>query len=350
MKERIDILSSKYFIEELEKEEFNELTELIKNPEFKERFEWFRNNWEDDQADPGYTFDMKRGKNMTASMIGKVDPGFVFPRTEQKSPVSRSPLELSFRRWMGIAAAIAIIAASAITLNTLKSPRGETEMPLSYSVVSTQVGQHSDVSLPDGSSVFMNSSSKFIRPVEFSGNERVVQLIGEAYFEIAPEPDRPFIIHSDQVLTQVLGTKFNVKSYPGEDIVSISVVEGSVRVSKKNPNSGGWIKIVAGEEYVFNRSTMSEEVRVFSEHKVLGWREGRFVFDSSPLQRVLPIISRKYDVDFELDNENLNQCLLTAEFDNEDLETILDVISFANDIDYEYCGRKIILKGSGCLK
>ncbi len=349
MTERIDILSSKYFVDEIEKLESDELTELLKNPEYKERFEWFGNNWEDDQTDIGYEFDMKRWKDMTSSMIGRVESGFAFPRSEQKSLVSRSALKLSSRRWIGIAASIAIIVASAITLNTLISHKGESEIPLYYSEISTELGQLSDVSLPDGSTVFLNSSSRFIRPAEFSENERVVQLIGEAYFEIARDPDRPFIIHSNNVLTQVLGTKFNVKSYPEEDILSISVVEGNVRVSRKNTNPGVWIEIGAGEEYVFDHSTMIGEVRAFSEDKVLGWREGRFVFDSSPLQRVLPILSRKFDMEFELVNENLNQCQLTAVFDNENLETILDVISFAYDIDYDFSGRKIILNGPGCI-
>ncbi len=350
MAERIDILSSKYFIDELEKVDSDELTEFLKNPEYKERFEWFKTNWEDDQAESEYEFDMNRGKDLTAGMIRKVEPGFAFPGHEQGKSATHSIVKFNSRRWLGIAASLAIIAASAITLNTLIRRTGDSDMVTNYSEISTELGQLSDVSLPDGSTVFLNSSSRFIRPAEFSGNDRVVQLSGEAYFEIASDPLRPFIIHSKQVITQVLGTRFNVKAYPEEDIISISVVEGIVRISRKNTNPEVWVEIGAGEEYVLNPSTLSEKVRAFSEDKVLGWREGKFVFESSPLQRVLPILSRKFDVEFVLENENINQCQLTAVFDNENLETILDVISFANDIDYDFQGRKIILNGPGCLK
>jgi ferric-dicitrate binding protein FerR (iron transport regulator) len=350
MAEKIDILSSKYFIDGLEKEESEELTELLKKPEYKERFEWFRNNWENDQADTGCKFDMNSGKDLTAEMIRKAEPGFEFKGPELSKSTSLITVKRNSRLWIGIAASIAIIIASAIIVNTLKKPAGESVSALQYSEISTELGQLSDVSLPDGSKVFLNSSSRFIRPAEFSGNDRIVQLSGEAYFEIAPDPERPFIIHSNLILTQVLGTKFNVKAYSEEDIISVSVVEGIVRISRKNTNPEAWIEIGAGQEYVLDQSTQTEEVRAFSKDKVLGWREGKFVFESSPLKRVLPILSRKFDVEFVLENENLNQCQLTAVFDNENLETILDVISFAYDIDYDFSGRKIILKGPGCLK
>jgi len=101
MAEEIDILSSKYFIDGLEKVESEELIELLKNPEYKERFEWFRNNWENDLTDTGCKLDMNSGKDLTAEMIRKAEPGFEFPGLEQSKSVSLSAVKLYSRIWIG---------------------------------------------------------------------------------------------------------------------------------------------------------------------------------------------------------------------------------------------------------
>jgi transmembrane sensor len=350
MIDRIDILASGYFVDELDKGESEELMDLIGEPALKERFEWFRNNWEDEQEDVITKFNIKRAKDLTADMIQKVEPGFTFSEAQPNISSSGRVRRIVPRKMISIAASLAIIVASAITLNTLLKRTKDSDLQVKYSEISTELGQLSDVALPEGSLVFLNSSSTFIRPLGFSEHQRVVQLSGEAYFEITPDANRPFIIHSNQLITEVLGTKFNVKAYPEEDIISVSVVEGTVRVKRKNLQSEEWVVIEAGEEYLLDHATLKEEVKGFSIDKVLGWREGKFVFESSPLERVLPMLSRKFDVEFVVENEQLNQCKLTAEFQNESLQTILDVISFANDIQYEYLGRKIILKGDGCMR
>jgi len=101
MAEKIDILSSKYFIDELEKVESEELTELLKTPQYKERFEWFRNNWENDLADTGCNYNLNSGKDLTKEMIRKAEPGFEFPVPEQGKSASLSAVKLYSRIWIG---------------------------------------------------------------------------------------------------------------------------------------------------------------------------------------------------------------------------------------------------------
>ena len=330
----------------IEKEELEEMNSLKKIPENKESFEWFKKNWEGKNDYTVPVFDINKGKKLTSDKIRAVENDFSFPG--EKKLIVKSHTEINnskLSNLLKVAASIALILGLAFVISWFLKIKNEVQ----FSEIVTEPGQLSNVLLPDGSTVILNSASLFVRPEKFSNKERAVSLDGEAYFEIASDPKKPFIIQTGDILTEVIGTKFNINAYNDDNNIVVSLIEGSVRVKRKSiDGKNEFYDLEPYEELIFNRQTKEMNIRSFSADMVLGWKDSRFIFDSSPLQIVLPVLSRKYNVEFVLENEELYNCRIKAEFNNEDLETILEVICFANDIKYEMHGRKVIFKGNSC--
>jgi ferric-dicitrate binding protein FerR (iron transport regulator) len=166
---------------------------------------------------------------------------------------------------------------------------------IAYNRLTTPRGGLFQVTLPDGSRVWLNSASSLKYPASFSGQERRVELTGEGYFEVAADKSRPFFVALNNMQVQVLGTDFNVMAYEDEEAVRTSLVSGSVC-------------IISGEETVTVKpgqqaSRLKENGRVVlsvpNMEEVLGWRNGQMSFSSAALPAIMRQISRWYDVDIK---------------------------------------------------
>lgn len=147
--------------------------------------------------------------------------------------------------------------------------------------------------LPDGSKVWLNAASSLRYPVVFAGNERVVELSGEAYFEVAHNRKAPFrVITGRQTLT-VLGTHFNVKGYPEDQRISTTLLQGSVAV--KNTLSNQSMLLVPGKQ----ADLSADEIRMSTANvdQVMAWKNGYFIFDNQDIKSIMTLVSRWYDVD-----------------------------------------------------
>jgi ferric-dicitrate binding protein FerR (iron transport regulator) len=168
------------------------------------------------------------------------------------------------------------LTANSPTYNTLTNPRGSKVI---------------DMQLSDGSHVWLNAGSSVTYPVAFAGNERKVQITGEAYFEVAHDAGKPFIVTKGETSVTVLGTHFNVNAYDDEDALRITLLQGSVKVSKGSSNAllkPGQQAQVAGD--------IKTIVGVDTE-RVIAWKNGLFSFDNASLPTVMRQIARWYDVD-----------------------------------------------------
>ena len=160
--------------------------------------------------------------------------------------------------------------------NTLKVPRlGEYQLVLS-----------------DGTKVWLNSQSELRYPVNFTGKQRVVELIGEAYFDVTPNPQKPFLVKTCQVDTRVLGTKFNVCTYPNEDM-NITLVEGKVQLH--SPQSSRDLILQPGENANKKVGASKIVVSKVDVRKYTAWRDGCFYFKKERLEDILTKLSRWYD-------------------------------------------------------
>ena len=168
----------------------------------------------------------------------------------------------------------------------------------SINVLTTPKGGQYQVELPDGSIVWLNAASSLKYPTFFSGNERVVELSGEAYFEVAKNKDMPFKVKVNDMEVAVLGTHFNVMAYNDESTVYTTLLEGSVRIN--TPQSG--ITIVPGEQARFSTNSKIKVVDADVDEAV-AWKNGFFQFNSADMQTVIKQLSRWYDVNIVCDKK-----------------------------------------------
>lgn len=168
---------------------------------------------------------------------------------------------------------------------------GETSK-IDYHTLSTPRGGQYQLVLPDGSKVWLNAASSIKYPTAFSGKERKVEITGEAYFEVAHDANKPFIVGRGDVSVQVLGTHFNVNTYEDEDAVRVTLLEGSVRVSA-NSNS---LTILPGSQAVLDAGKATWKETHPDLDEVLAWKEGLFEFKDAPIEDIMRQVARWYDV------------------------------------------------------
>jgi len=211
--------------------------------------------------------------------------------------------------------------------------------------ISTQRGQRTVFRLSDGSKVYLNASSSIKIPTEFGDSTRDVYLKGEAFFEVTHNPGKPFLVHTSNAYTKVLGTKFDVKAYPGDDPVRVVVKEGRVALgSTANPDTTH-NKITRNHMGTLSRQGEMQISEVKIE-KYLSWRDGRLVFKSTPLREVIPQLERWYDINIEVADSALYSQRMTASFKDEPMSEVLKIIALSIDASYEREDRTVIFRSN----
>ncbi len=184
-------------------------------------------------------------------------------------------------------------------------------------------------------------------PQNFTGDTRGVILTGEGYFNIAHNPEKPFIVKSGKLNVKALGTKFNVLAYPGEEIIATTLVEGKVVVEQKLAN--GNMKTIGSMEpgqhisYHINNEVISSTKG--SVEKYIAWKDGKLVFENESIEEVTNRLSRMFNVDFEIAND-VKDYSYTVTFVDEPLFQILDLMTIATPISYKALARKKLPDGT----
>lgn len=209
-------------------------------------------------------------------------------------------------------------------------------------------GEHTHLTLDDGTSVVLNASSAIRFPESFNAESREVELEGEAFFSVARKESKPFVVHTNEATVQVLGTKFNVNAYADSYKSEVVVEEGRVAVRATKPKNSNADSTINGDgtstnEVILERgehtlvasgSTPTAPKSVTLNHH-LGWINGDLIFEGTPLNVVLNRLGLYYDRDFEVADSSLLERKLTASFRKESFSKVLDVLSIALDLEYE---------------
>lgn len=164
-----------------------------------------------------------------------------------------------------------------------------------YNTVFTPRGGQYQITLPDGTRVWLNSESSLRFPTAFTGKDRVVLLKGEAYFEAAPDKDKPFIVSTGTVSTRVLGTHFNIMAYDDEDAIRTTLLEGAVNVEEGSQSA----LLAPGEQAQLDYTNHTLVRRTVNTRAVTAWKDGYYFFDRTPVSAVMRQIARWYDVDID---------------------------------------------------
>ncbi|MDN5201679.1 FecR domain-containing protein [Fulvivirgaceae bacterium BMA10] len=216
-------------------------------------------------------------------------------------------------------------------------------------------GQKLTVTLSDGSMVKLNSESSITFPESFAdADTRTIQLVGEAFFEVTRDEAKPFKISTDSLITTVLGTSFNVRAYPEDVSISVTVATGKVLIQPRNPKEDERSQrshaiLTPGQQGLFNKQSASITKSTVDPDKYLAWRHNLIRFDRIPLSEAVEILERWYDVEIELENEIGRTCLIEGSYQNESLANVLESMQFAGRLEYEFVNkRKIKISGNAC--
>jgi transmembrane sensor len=203
--------------------------------------------------------------------------------------------------------------------------------------ISTNFGARMKFQLPDGTTVHLNSGSKLIFPSNFNENYRKVQLRGEAFFEVTPDPDRPFTVQTNVINVKVLGTTFNLKAYPDSKEISTTLVSGKISLEKETAGIFKQIAILnPHERAVYNEENEMIEVSVQEDlDKFIAWKDGKLVFFNDPIDELAEKLGIWYNVTVKIGNKNLQKCRFTATFTDEPIEQVLDLLSKSSPIKYK---------------
>lgn len=209
--------------------------------------------------------------------------------------------------------------------------------------LSTANGESYKVRLPDGSLVVLNAASSLTYTTNLNKlNVRSVTLNGEAYFEIAKDKKRPFVVKTATQEVEVLGTHFNVNSYNNEPLVKTTLIEGSVKVSPKNQDEKGII-LNPGQQAALS-ATGSLLVSKVDTEEVLAWKNGYFLFNDEEIESILKKVARWYNVEVKYESAVSNERFNAMISRDKSLSQVLKMLEKTDVVKFKIVGRRIIVK------
>ena len=207
-----------------------------------------------------------------------------------------------------------------------------------YNTISTPRGGQYQVSLPDGTNVWLNAASSLKYPANFTSlKERRVELIGEAYFEVVHNKTLPFRVETEEQVVEVLGTHFNINSYTDEPIVTTTLMEGSVKVHSIANN----VIIKPGQQTILVHASKQISVQKANLGIALAWRNGTFQFDNETIESVMRKISRWYDVDVVFQKNCTKQGFVGTISRFENVSEVLQMLEHTGTVHFKIDGRRI---------
>jgi ferric-dicitrate binding protein FerR (iron transport regulator) len=203
--------------------------------------------------------------------------------------------------------------------------------------------------LSDGSVLFLNSASRVKFPEKFGKSSREVYFWGEAFFEIAHDQSRPFVIEAGETRIRVPGTSFDVKAYPTANTIEVTVNTGKVLFYHvdKNDQVLGEVTLIKGERGIYDRLKSRISKMSNDDLNYLSWKTGILHFEETPLSVVLNDISEKYNVSFNCSDADIAGYKLTATFDNESLDSVLEVLKLTHHLTFKHNGQGYLVQKAG---
>ncbi|WP_293714825.1 FecR family protein [uncultured Parabacteroides sp.] len=188
-------------------------------------------------------------------------------------------------------------------------------------------GEKKEFILPDGSKANVNSGSILIYPKKFKGDTRSIYLSGEANFSVEKDKKRPFIVKTNHIKVQALGTKFNVQAYTESDKIITTLENGSVKVDKTTEDENSFI-LSPNEQLEYNYRTGAFEKRTINAANYCGWTKGELNFMNQPLKEILATLQREYAVQFVINSRLFTPDLYTIKFSqHESIDNIMNILT-----------------------
>ncbi len=237
-----------------------------------------------------------------------------------------------------IAASISVISV----LTWLYFNYGEEKNEISFLTRSTLKGQKATVKLPDGSTVRINAKSSITYPESFTKDLREVKLVGEAYFEVEEDKNRPFVVTSYQIQTTVLGTSFNINAYDSLAI-SVALTSGRVNVHRTDQEKSA-IPLIPGEGAFYDALSDDISVQAFDHKALTAWKDGIIYISDASYNEVFDQLARWYGVEFRFKNQPSITWAYSGEFKDMSLELVLNAIGDSGGFRYQILKNIVIVE------
>jgi len=285
--------------------------------------------WELEESDR--SFDDLQSELLYQKIIA--DPRFGDSETTKHKPI------FPFRRFISIAAGLLLfLGIGFIVYRYLKTPAPQPEIV--YEEKTVPFGQKIQMQLADGTIVWINSGSKLKFPTKFTGTKRELFLDGEAYFDVAHDASRPFIIHTGKVATQVLGTAFDIKAYGSNDF-DVTVARGKVSVGLMDQQLG----VLTAEQGLSYNSISRVSKRYPIVLSKLRWMFGDLIFDNMKMADAVTTLERWYDIKITLTDPQIRSRRFSASFlKHEHIGQVLNVLSEIAHFSYKQQGNNFIIQ------
>ena len=222
---------------------------------------------------------------------------------------------------------------------TVSSIESDANTPVQHNTMVTANGEQYQLVLPDGTHVWLNAASSLTFPTQFKGNSRTVELNGEAYFEVAHNPNSPFKVLTKNQEIEVLGTHFNVNSYENESSTKTTLLEGKVKINPKGLTHPVILK--PGEQAKLSANSL-KIVQVDVAH-CTAWKNGQFRFNGEHIGNVMRQLSRWYDIDVVFQGEVTNETFYGRVSRNMNLNEVLSVLERSKKVSFNFNGRRVIV-------
>ncbi len=320
----------KYLSGDMDRAEQEELERWVEaDPVHRSDFEEAKKLWELTEA---YEVpDFSAGK---AKAWGQIEQKMGPEEPPKEAVVIGMPLWRKYLEYAAAAVAI-LLGGYWLTWNT-----GLFDEAPRYATVVTEQGGSQVVTLPDGSEVTLNEKTTLRYPVDFK--ERIVDLEGEAFFNVVKRDEASFVINAFGSRTTVLGTSFNIRAYPGEPNVAVTVRTGKVEVAAQGKEKEN-VVLKPGQSAVYDKSV--EAVRQQEVPNAMAWKTKELVFDNQRLSDVAATIERYFGQPVILANEQLGKCRFMGSFPDPGLQELLDAIAFTMELEIIEQNGQIIIRG-----
>jgi ferric-dicitrate binding protein FerR (iron transport regulator) len=288
-----------------------------------------KEDWEN--RDGEYTIDDAQSNILYERIVA--DPRFKLIKKRADKPV------FSIRVLTGIAAGVLVFLCVGFIINYYLK-RAPQQKEIVYQEKTVPLGQKIQIELSDGTVIWLNSGSRLKVPLNFIGDKRELYLQGEAYFDVAHDASKPFIIHTGNVITQVMGTAFNIKAY-GSFELDVTVARGKVSVGLKNRQLG----VLTSNRGLSYDSRNNLTKQYYTNAAKVRWMYGDLIFDNIKMEEAVKTLERWYNIKITVSDPKVKAYRFTASFLNhENIDQVLKVLSELTHFNYSQQGKSFIIQ------
>ncbi|MDD4713274.1 MAG: FecR family protein [Bacteroidales bacterium] len=310
-------LLDRFFDGTATKPEVQYLLEQLKDAQFEQT--WMQEQW-----------------NATTDKMNPKVQQRIFENIKQ---INESKQVFHWKKWIAVAASFLLVLTTSLSVYFLYE--GQSRNFSGDMIVTAQKGQKVTVTLSDGSRVWVNSGSKLAYGSRYNQKERMINLEGEAYFEVVKNKNAPFIVHSNNFSVKALGTAFDVKAYPEDKKIVVSLINGKVEVGDNDsktylmPNQRVLYDCVSKNMV----KTDVEDCSVYAE-----WRNNRLNFESDTFEEIASMLERNYNIRFVFESPGLKKFHYSGSLSNTNIESVLQAFALTSPLQYQIKDSAIYLK------